>query len=227
MRFRAARAEGPLVSSSQDKPGLPEAPVPSEPGADFPDELRGPRILLRLLELEDAAAVWAAVEESRAHLEPWLPWVRTLRSIEDERADIAKLRERAVLRTDWTVGIFDRFSGRYLGGSGLHRIRWESRTFEIGYFIRVSEEGKGYITETVRLLTRLAFDRLRANRVEIYIDPRNVRSIRVPERLGFVLDGTLRRLRAGVEGRLEDRHLFALIRDDYHRLPWREDHWNG
>ena len=227
MRLKAARAEGLLMSPSQHQPGLPGAPVPSEPAAEFPEALRGPRVLLRPLELEDAAAVWTAVEESRAHLEPWLPWVQTLRSIEDERADIARLRERAALRTDWTVGIFDRVTGRYLGGSGLHRIRWDSRTFEIGYFIRASEEGKGYITETVRLLTRLAFDRLRANRVEIYIDPRNVRSIRVPERLGFVLDSMLRRFRAGAEGRLEDRHLFALSRDDYHRLPWRVDHRNG
>lgn len=86
-----------------------------------------------------------------------------------------------------------------------------------------SEDRKGYITETVQLLTRLAFDRLGASRVDIYVDPRNVRSRRVPERLGFVLEGTLRRFRAGVGGHAEDRHVFALIRDDYLRLPWRED----
>jgi ribosomal-protein-serine acetyltransferase len=193
----------------------------------FPRELRGPRVLLRALDAEDAAAVWAAIEESRAHLEPWLPWVQALRSIEDERADIARMRERAALRTDWTVGVFDPATGRYLGGSGLHRIRWDSRTFEIGYFIRRSEEGKGYITETVQLLSRLAFDGLGANRVEIYVDPRNVRSIRVPERLGFLLEGTLRRFRTGAGHHPEDRHVFALIRDDYLRLPWRGDCRSG
>ncbi len=193
----------------------------------FPGELRGQRVLLRPLDVEDAAAVWAAVEESRANLEPWLPWVRTLQSIEDERADIARMHERSSLRTDWTVGVFDRVTGRYLGGSGLHRIRWDSRIFEIGYWIRTSEEGKGYITETVRLLTRLAFDRLGAHRVEIYVDPRNARSIRVPERLGYILEGTLRRFRTGVGSHPEDRHVFALIRDDYLRLPWREDRRSG
>lgn len=200
-----------------------DAHVPSEPAADFPEELRGPRVLLRPLDMRDAAAVWEAIEESRSHLEPWLPWVHALRSIEDERANIARIREHAALRADWTVGIFDRATGRYLGGSGLHRIRWDLRIFEIGYFIRASGEGKGYITETVQLLTRLAFDRLQAGRVEIYVDPRNVRSRRVPERLGFILEGTLRRFRAGVGGHPEDRHVFALIRDDYLRLPWRGD----
>lgn len=167
--------------------------------------------------------MWEAIEESRAHLEPWLPWVHTVRSLEDERLDIAQLNQRHLRREAWLIGIFDGATGRYLGGTGFSRINWEPRIFEIGYFIRVSEEGKGYITEAVRLLTRLAFDRLQAVRVEIYVDPRNTRSARVPERLGYVLEGTLRRLRTGVDGRPEDRRVFALIRSDYLRQPWRQD----
>ncbi len=137
------------------------------------------------------------------------------------------MRARWKLREDLVVGIFDRATGRYLGGSGLHRINWDLRIFEIGYFIRASEEGKGYIAETVQVLTRLAFDGLAASRVEVYVAPRNVRSVRVPERLGFVLEGTLRRYREGVDGHPEDRHVFALIREDYLRLSWRGDRSGG
>ena len=85
-------------------------------------------------------------------------------------------------------------------------------------------EGHGYVTEAVQLLARLAFDRLGANRVEIYVDPQNVRSRSVPERLGFVLEGTLRQFRAGPDGRPQDRQVFALVRDDYLRLAWRDAH---
>jgi ribosomal-protein-serine acetyltransferase len=201
---------------------IPDAhtgPVPDQP--EIPAELRGPRVLLRPLSLRDARAVWEAIEESRAHLSPWLPWVHTVRSLDDERTVIGRLRARWKLRQGLTVGIFDRITGRYLGGSGLHRINWDLRIFEIGYFIRAPEEGKGYITETVQVLTRFAFDDLAASRVEIYVAPRNVRSVRVPERLGFVLEGTLRRCREAVDGQPEDRHVFALIREDYLRLPWR------
>jgi len=180
-------------------------------------------VLLRPLTLRDAPAVWEAIEESRERLEPWLPWVSTVQTLDDERAVIVKLRNRWRLRKGLAVGIFDRTTGRYLGGSGLHRINWDLRIFEIGYFIRTSAEGRGYVAETVQLLTRCAFDRLQANRVEIYVDPRNVRSARVPERLGFVLEGTLRRVRADVDGRPADRQMFALIREDYDRLSWRGD----
>lgn len=180
-------------------------------------------MLLRPLTLRDAPAVWEAVNESREHLAAWLPWVSTMRSLDDERATIVEMRARWMRREGLTVGIFDRASGRYLGGSGLHRINWDLRIFEIGYFVRTSAEGRGYIAETVQLLTRFAFDSLQANRVEIYVDPRNVRSARVPERLGFILEGTLRRFRADVNGRPADRQVFALIREDYARLPWRGD----
>ncbi len=188
---------------------------------EIPIELHGPRVLLRPFRLEDAPAVWEAVEESRAHLAPWLPWVEGTRSLDDERVSMIRMRARWMLREDLTVGIFERATGRFLGGSGLHRIHWEARAFEIGYWIRVSAEGRGYVTETVQLLVRLAFDRLGANRVEIQTDPRNVRSRRVAERLGFVLEGTLRRYRLNPDGRPSDRLIFALIPEDYARLPWR------
>jgi RimJ/RimL family protein N-acetyltransferase len=198
----------------------PDLSVPIE----IPEEMDGPRILLRPLRPEDAPAVWDALEESRRHLAPWLPWVHALRSVDDECAAIIEMRARWTLRTDLGVGIFDRTTGRYLGGSGLHRINWDLRMFEIGYWIRATAEGHGYVTEAVQLLARLAFDRLGANRVEIYVDPQNVRSRSVPERLGFVLEGTLRQFRAGPDGRAQDRQVFALVRDDYLRLAWRDAH---
>jgi RimJ/RimL family protein N-acetyltransferase len=186
---------------------------------DIPEELQGPRVLVRPYRPEDAEALWEAVEESRAHLSPWLPWVHDYRSHDDARAFVVRARTRWLLREDLTVGIFDRGSGRFLGGSGLHRINWALRNFEIGYWIRGSAEGRGYVTEAVGLLTRLAFDVLEAQRVEIRMDPENGRSRKVAERLGFVLEGTLRRVAPGPDGQLRDRHIFALTPEDYRRLP--------
>ena len=186
----------------------------------IPTELIGPRVLLRPFRSQDAPAFLEAIEESRAHLEPWLPWVRGVRSLADARADLTKVRSRWRARVDLAVGIFHRETGRLLGGSGLHRIDWTLRVFEIGYWVRATEEGRGYVAEAVQLLTRLAFERLQAARVEIRMDPRNIRSRRVASRLGFVLEGTLRRSAAGPAGRPADREVFALIPDDCAALPW-------
>jgi RimJ/RimL family protein N-acetyltransferase len=186
-----------------------------------PREIVGPRVRLRPLRLSDARAVWDAIEESRANLEPWLPWVRKTRCLADERGDIARIQALWRRRESLVVGIFDRRGGRYLGGSGLHRINWQTRSFEIGFWIRATAEGRGYVSETVRLLTCLAFDRLGANRVQIFMHPQNVQSEAVPKRLGFVHEGTLRAVTLGPDGTPEDRHVYALVRADYDRVPWR------
>src|SRR5262245_50811808 len=108
-----------------------------------------------------------------------------------------------------TLGVWDHTTTRFLGGTGLHRIHWDIPAFEIGYWLRVSEEGKGYMTETVRLLCRFAFETLQANRVEIRCDARNVRSAAIPKRLGFVHEATLRNQSRDTAGELRDTLIFA------------------
>ncbi len=190
---------------------------------DLPEELTGPRVVVRPFREEDARQVWEAVDESRERLEPWLPWVAGYRSPDDAVSFVRRARASFLLREDLVVGIFERESGGLLGGSGLHRIDWRIRAFEIGYWLRNGAEGRGYMRETVQLLTWLAFERLGANRVEIRMDPENVRSRRVPEGLGFVFEGTLRNCTAGRDGGPRDSHVFALIPEDYGRLDWPDE----
>ncbi|MGE5674279.1 MAG: GNAT family N-acetyltransferase [Mycobacterium leprae] len=189
----------------------------------IPEELVGERIIVRPYREEDAPAFWEAIEESRAHLAPWLPWVHYYQTPADVPPFLIRSRARWLLREDMVVGIFERATGRFLGGSGLHRIDWSRRSFEIGYWLRKSAEGRGYVSETVQLLTRLAFDTLAAYRVEIRMNVKNDRSRHVPERLGFVHEGILRCV--GVPetpgGRPCDDHVFALIPEEYSQLPWR------
>ncbi len=189
---------------------------------DLPDELLGPRLTVRPYREDDAPALWEAVEESRGGpLGDWMPWVNEYRAPEDALATIRRLRARWLLREDLVTAIFERATGRFLGGSGLTRIDWTIRRFEIGYWLRTSAIGHGYVTETVQLLTRLAFDQLEANRVEIRMDIRNTRSRAIPVRLGFVFEGCMRRALPDIHSQPGDIDVFALIRDDYERLPWR------
>src|SRR5205823_14347527 len=105
-------------------------------------------------------------------------------------------------------------TARYLGGSGLHPHDWESRYCEIGYWIRLSASGQGYIAEAVQLLTDYAFSALKATRVEIRCDERNVRSAAIPQRLGFVQEGRLRNHELAPDGTLRNLLIFSLIPAD-------------
>jgi len=104
---------------------------------------------------------------------------------------------------------------RYLGGTGLHVHDWDIAYFEIGYWIRASAQGHGYVTEAVRLLTDYVFDTLKASRVEIRCDELNVRSAAVPRRLGYVEEGLLRNDSTTPEGELRNTLVFSLISGEW------------
>ncbi len=114
-------------------------------------------------------------------------------------------------------GIWERASGRYLGGTGLHRIDWEVPSFEIGYWLRKSAAGNGYMTEAVRLLCNLAFETLGANRVAIHAAAGNLKSAAIPKRLGFVHESTQRNAKRVSNGELVDMLVFAMTPEEYDR----------
>ncbi|HEY1390079.1 MAG TPA: GNAT family N-acetyltransferase [Ktedonobacterales bacterium] len=179
------------------------------------EELRGPRVVVRPYRLDDADGLFAAVDESRQHLWPWLPWVTQHQTVEDTRDFILRTQAKWLLREDdLTVGFFEADSGRYLGGSGLHIRGWDLPAFEIGYWIRTSAEGHGYVAETVKLLTAFAFTSLDAQRVMIRCDARNARSAAVAERLGFVREALLRNDMRDANGELRSTLVFSLTPDD-------------
>lgn len=179
------------------------------------EELRGPRVVVRPYRLEDADELFAAVEESRQHLWPWLPWVNQHQTSEDTRDFILRSQAQWLLRESaLTVGIFEANNGRYLGGSGLHIRSWDVPSFEIGYWVRASAEGHGYVAEAARLLTDFAFASLGAQRVMIRCDARNTRSAAVAERLGFVREACLRNDLRASDGELRDTLVFSLTPSD-------------
>ncbi len=176
--------------------------------------LRGERIIVRPYRESDAQSLFEAVAESRDHLRPWLPFADEHQTVEESRDWIIHQEANWLLREDLIVGIWEAATNRYLGGSGLHPHDWETRYFEIGYWLRASAAGQGYITEAVQLLTDYAFSALAATRVEIRCDERNVRSAAVAQRLGFVQEARLRNHLIAPDGTLRTTLIFALIPTD-------------
>ncbi len=186
----------------------------------LPERLVGERVIVRPWEEADGPGLWDAIDHSREHLEAWMPWVDRYHNPDDALAYTRRARAYWLLRDDLPVAIVEKATGRIVGGSGLHKPDWTYRLFEVGYWLRANAEGHGYATETVQLLTRMAFDTLEANRVEVRVDVDNTRSCAVVERLDFVLEGTLRRKMWSPRGVPADMHVYALIEREYHERSW-------
>ena len=180
------------------------------------EELRGERIIVRPYRESDAQALHEAVAESRDHLRPWLQFADEHQSVEESRDWIIHTMAHWLLRELLGLSIWEASTNRFFGGIGLHPHEWNTGYFEIGYWIRASAEGHGYIAEAVRLLATYAFDTLKANRLEIRCDELNARSAAVPQRLGFVQEGCLRNNATAPDGRIRSTLVFSLIPGEWH-----------
>ena len=182
---------------------------------DVPDHLATERLILRSARGTDAATLNAAVGESLDDLRRYMPWAQTLPSLAQSNADCRRLQAKFLLREDLPMFMFERAAdgseGEFVGGTGLHRIDWTVRRFELGYWCRSSHQGRGFVTEAVRALTRFAFEQLRARRVEIRMDDTNERSWKVAQRAGFALEGLLRGESLNPQGEPRDTRVYALV----------------
>lgn len=156
---------------------------------DIPMPIETDRLILRNVMPENAAALHEAKAETFNMLNKWMPWAKELGTIEETQAAMTKAHEEFKTRKDIMIVGFkkskDGNAGRVIIGTGLHRIDWEKRTFEIGFWVRASAQGKGYATESTNALIRYAFNALSATIVTICHADGNDASRTVIERLGF------------------------------------------
>lgn len=159
---------------------------------DIPMPITTPRLIIRPTQAGEGAELNASILETFDELRVWMPWADHRPTLDESEESVRRAHARWILREDLRMSIFDRATGKFAGGTGLHRINWSLPAFEIGYWLRKCFVGKGYATEATHALTRFAFGQLQARRVELRCDPRNERSLAVFKRLGFDCEGRLR-----------------------------------
>jgi len=181
-----------------------------------PYRIETERLVIRCYQPADGPLLKSAVDASIEHLRPWMPWVKFEPQTIEQRIEFCRAC-RGAFDTDvnYGYGIFDPSETRVLGGTGLHQ-RGGPCSLEIGYWVRSDALRRGIATEVSAVLTRVAFEVSGAQRVDIQIDPENERSEGVPRKLGFVLEGTLRRRLEPKEdgGRPRDSMLFTMTPEE-------------
>jgi RimJ/RimL family protein N-acetyltransferase len=185
---------------------------------DFPDSFETERLLIRAPRAGDGQAMNVAIAESINNLKRWLPmpWTQNIQTVAETEELVRRWVALWILREDFRLGLFRKTDGLYVGGCGLHRVDWNVMRFEIGYWVRASLEGQGYIREAVAGVTAFGFDVLGAERIELRCDSLNERSIAVANRAGYSLDGNLRNnYEATNEDALRDTLVFSMLRAEY------------
>lgn len=139
---------------------------------------------------EDAEELFALIHANRTYLREWLPWLDGTKSVADSRAFINYTIDQADQNTGLTTGI--RENGQLVGIIGYNRLNHANQIGTIGYWLAQHVEGKGVMTKAVLAMVAYGFKHLNLNKVEIHAAVKNNKSRRIPEKLGFKYEGTIR-----------------------------------
>jgi len=176
----------------------------------FPTEMTSARLHLREFDERDLGTVMAieqqqgevfAYRDSASTEEGVSRWWRWI--FDGQRADP---------RTDYR---FAAELDNQLIGIARVCIDWApTRKGSIGYAFAKAHWGKGIGTEAARLVTDFGFKQLNLHRIEATIEPDNLRSQRVSEKLGMTYEGRMRdNFLVGEEWR--DALLYAVLEDEW------------
>lgn len=198
---------------------------------EIPIPITTDRLIIRPYREDDAPALTEAYLESHNELKPWLSWAHNVATIEPVSALEAELifirraQAKWLMREELSFLITDKNDDtKILGAICLRRINWAVPSMEIRYWLRTSQTGNGYMTETVNALCHYAFIQLHAQRIDLVCDESNIRSRAIPERLGFVQEGILKNYDRSAD-RNELTSMVVYARYNLQGLPALSVHW--
>lgn len=175
-------------------------------------ELRTPRLRVCAAREHDGREVNAAICASWHDLRLWMPWAKTLPSVEESQLNARGAAWKWQHRTELDFTLRLRSSGQVVGKCGLHTIEPNVGRAEIGYWLDSRFIGQGLMSEAVARLVIFG-EEVGFQRLEIRCDARNTRSQNVARRVGFEREGCLRRFTFDNGGKLSDLQIWARLRD--------------
>jgi ribosomal-protein-serine acetyltransferase len=178
---------------------------------DIPSELTTERLLLRVPRLGDGSLIIDATLASMTELKTWMDWASDEYTVIDSEDWCRRSASKFLIREEAGYLIFHRESDRYMGNITTFVKDWRVPKFEIGYWLATPEVGHGYMTEALLAVTQMTFHAFGARRIEIHTDALNLRSRRVAERAGYLLEGVLKH-ECRTNEELRDTCIYALAK---------------
>ena len=169
------------------------------------------RVVLRHVRAGDVDALFAVFSD----VEVMRYWSRPPFTGRAEAAQlVTEIDECFAERTLFQWGIARREDDVLIGTCTLGHLHTGNQTAELGYALGRAHWGLGLAGEALDRLVSFAFETMQLRRLEADVDPRNARSVRVLERLGFQREGHLRE-RWLVAGELADSWIYGLLRREW------------
>jgi RimJ/RimL family protein N-acetyltransferase len=178
-------------------------------------EINTERLKLRPIRLEDAKAIFEYRADPVANrYQGWIP-----KAI-DEAKDFVTNRvasEMDLFNTWFQFALIEKDSNKLIGDIGIHFFDADKKQVGIGYTLDKNYQGKGYMTEALIAAINYIFIDLDKHRITASIDPDNIKSIKLVEKLGFRKEGHFKKSFLA-NGQWIDDLVFAILKEEWLEL---------
>ena len=184
---------------------------------DIPIRFEADRLILRRYEPGDGPMYFAVGQKNRQHLQPFEAGniILSAKSLEEAEIIVRELSVDWIARNSFFMGAFDKKTLEFIAQIYVGVVNWELPEFEIGYFVDVDHQGRGYVTEAVKAALGFIFDNLHAQRVCLHTRDTNLPSQHVAERCGFTLEGHIRENKRDKDGSVSGDLYYGLLKREY------------
>ncbi|MBP3048769.1 GNAT family N-acetyltransferase [Bacillus subtilis subsp. subtilis] len=181
---------------------------------DMPLQLETERLILRAPhQTGDGKIVNQAIRDSFSELKAWLPFAQKLPTVEETEINLRLAYINFLKRESFRFLIFNKDTKGFIGITSLQGIDWDIPKCEIGYWGNTTFSGNGYMIEAVKKLADFGLNNIKFRRIEIRCESTNLKSRAIPEKLGFVFEGTLRNDDLSADGsKLTDTCFYSIIK---------------
>ena len=157
---------------------------------------------------ENAKKLFGMIDSNRAYISEWLVWVENVKTPNDQLLFLQAMDNKE--NGDYIIKLCDEL----VGYAGFYKTDEKNLTAEMAYYLNQEYVGRGIMTRAVKMLERVAFEDIGLNRIEMKIEPENTKSVAIPKRSGYHLDGILRatKLRAG---KFRDGMVYSKLKSEW------------
>ncbi|WP_088008213.1 GNAT family N-acetyltransferase [Indiicoccus explosivorum] len=178
--------------------------------------LSGQKCYIRVMAPEDAEEMVELLLRNRDYWSIYEPRHQdSYFTVAVQRQKIREAQYQMRENREYSFGIYEHGTDRLIGHISLYSIkRLPFLNALAGYSVDERVAGKGIATEALQLLLDFGFEQLNLHRIEAYVSPDNLGSIRVLEKTGMQREGLLREF-LFINGKWRDHYHYAMLERDF------------
>ncbi len=168
------------------------------------------RLILREVKTEDAYDMLKYLSNKDVVKPMGLAPFQTVKDVWDEINWYKTIYEEG---TGIRWGITLKNSGKVIGSCGFLNMLSKHYRAEVGYELSKDYWGKGIASEALEAVVKYGYRHFQLERIEALIEPTNLPSQKLVEKLGFRREGLLRHYEFTC-GKFDDLYMYSIIKED-------------